>query len=64
MLTTDEEFLGLRNLLGRTRETERENDSFKARAREIPGYSFREPRLELLGLSNEKLLNILLENLT
>lgn len=62
MLTTDEEFLGLRNLLGRTRETERENDSFKARAREIPGYSFREPRLELLGY--EKLLNILLENLT
>ena len=62
MLTTDEEFLGLRNLLGRTRETERENDSFKARAREILGYSFREPRLELLGY--EKLLNILLENLT
>ena len=62
MLTTDEEFLGLRNLLGRTRETERENGSFKARAREIPGYSCREPRLELLGY--EKLLNILLENLT
>lgn len=62
MLTTDEEFLGLRNLLGRTRETERENGSFKARAREIPGYSFREPRLERLGY--EKLLNILLENLT
>ena len=36
-------------------ERQREKGSFKARAREIPGYSFREPRLELLGY--EKLLN-------